>query len=227
VGHDMDRELAIKTAGEIKIDLEQILREWWEIIILKEILSSPMGGNLVFKGGTALRLAYGSPRFSEDLDFSMIRKISFKSFEEIISLIEKKYAELEIVDVTDKFYTYIAQYKIREPWRPLTFSVKIEVSKRLINYKEKTYELTNLKSQASNIEALGNVMTIGNIYKEKLQALDTRGESRDLFDLWYLSNILKKPFVPVKNKFDKKILVRDLSKYLPRDYWKVIDTLRK
>ena len=129
--------------------------------------------------------------------------------------------------MTDKFYTYIAQYKIREPWRPLTFSVKIEVSKRLINYKEKTYELTNLKSQASNIEALGNVMTIGNIYKEKLQALDTRGESRDLFDLWYLSNILKKPFVPVKNKFDKKILVRDLSKYLPRDYWKVIDTLRK
>jgi len=40
------------------------------MIILKKLYGSDQGKSFVFKGGTALRLAYGSQRFSEDLDFS-------------------------------------------------------------------------------------------------------------------------------------------------------------
>ena len=221
----MDKTLAARLSGEMKIDIEQIVREWWEVVLLRDIFSSPVGDKLFFKGGTALRLAYGSARFSDDLDFSLIKPFSFKSFKEIVSDIQKRYMELDIRDVSDKFYTYIAQYRVREPWRPLAFSIKIEVSKRLANEKEEAYGLINLRSQASNIEALGNVMKIENIYKDKLRAIEERNEPRDLFDLWYLSNILKKPFNPPRDKFTKKILVRDLRKYLPANYWKVIDTL--
>ncbi len=221
----MDRDLANRLSEEVKIDVGQIVREWWEMVILRDLFSSPIGNSLVFKGGTALRLAYGSPRFSDDLDFSIIERIDFNAFKDVISLIEKRYPELDVKDVADKFYTYIAQYRIRELWRPLAFSVKIEVSKREIDKKEKIYELMNLKSQISNIEALGNVMKIENIYKEKLQAMETRNEPRDLFDIWYLCNIFRKPFVPPKNKFEKKELMQNLRKYLPKNYWKVIDTL--
>ena len=222
----MDKTLADRLSGEIKIDVEQILREWWEIAILRDIFSSAIGDNLIFKGGTALRLAYGSPRFSDDLDFSIIKKFGFSSFKGIISAIEKAYPELKIADVADKFYTYIAQYKIREPWRPLAFSIKIEISKREIDPKETLYELRTLKSPVSNIEALGNVIKIETVYKEKMGALESRDEPRDLFDIWYLNGVLKRPFSPPQNKkIDKKIIVRDLRRNLPRNYWKVIDTL--
>jgi len=40
-----------------------------------------MSQKLVFKGGTALRLAYGSPRFSDDLDFSELKTIELKKFQ--------------------------------------------------------------------------------------------------------------------------------------------------
>ncbi len=221
----MDRNLAAKFSEEIGIDAEQIVREWWEMVILRDIFASSIGNNLFFKGGTAMRLVYGSPRFSDDLDFSLIRKFPFKSFQNTVSLIEKRYSELDIRDISDKRYTYIAQYRIREPWKPWALSVKIEMSKRVVRAEKNAYVLMNLKSQVSNIEALANVMKIENVYKDKLRAIKTRDEPRDLFDLWYLSGILKKPYNPPRGKFDKEMLTQNLRKYLPKDYWKVIDKL--
>ena len=86
----MDKTLAARLSGEMKIDIEQIVREWWEVVLLRDIFSSPVGDKLFFKGGTALRLAYGSARFSDDLDFSLIKPFSFKSFKENLSYIQKK-----------------------------------------------------------------------------------------------------------------------------------------
>lgn len=220
----MDKDLAVSLSQEARMDIDQIIREWWETVILRDLFASAIGDNLLFKGGTALRLAYGSPRFSEDLDFSMIKKFPFANFKDAILSIEKKYVELKIRDVADKFYTYVAQYRIKEAWRPIAISVKIEVSKRQIDNPD-SYSLITIGSQISNLEALGNVMKIENIYQEKLRALQTRVEPRDLFDLWYLGGVLKKQFRPKAEKFEKRILKRDLRKYLPSNYWKVIDTL--
>src|SRR3989338_1462264 len=71
----MDRETALKLSKEFKVHYLQLLREEWEMVILKRLFESALGKNLVFKGGTALRLAYNSPRFSEDLDFSILPRI--------------------------------------------------------------------------------------------------------------------------------------------------------
>jgi len=221
----MDKDLANRLSAEIGIDVEQIIREWWEVIILRDLFASSFGGSLVFKGGTALRLAYGSPRFSEDLDFSKIKDFSYESFKSAIEDIEAKYSELDIRDCSNKFYTYFALYRIREPWKPFALSIKIEISKRTLDKKRKIYELMNLKSEVSNIEVLGNVMTIENVYKEKLGALKTRDAPRDLFDVWYLCNTLRKIYRAPTDKFETKVLTRDLRKYLPKKYWKVIETL--
>jgi len=67
----MEREIAERQARDLKIDVTQVVREFWEVLILKGLFDSPEGKFLIFKGGTALRLVYGSPRFSEDLDFSL------------------------------------------------------------------------------------------------------------------------------------------------------------
>ena len=104
-------------------------------------------------------------------------------------------------------------------------SVKIEISKRDLIADTKRYAISAIKSRVSNVEALGNVMTIERVYEEKLDALKTRSAPRDLFDVWYLSNILKIPYKAREVNFDKKTLVRDLRKYLPKSYWRVLDTL--
>lgn len=46
-----------------------ILREYLQYKMLGIIFSSKVAGRLVFMGGTALHIIYGSARFSEDLDF--------------------------------------------------------------------------------------------------------------------------------------------------------------
>ena len=66
----MNKQLADNLQKSLNISQEQIVREEYEMIILKQLFESELGRLFVFKGGTALRLAYGSPRFSEDLDFS-------------------------------------------------------------------------------------------------------------------------------------------------------------
>ena len=69
----MEREIAENQAKKLKIDITQLVREFWETVILKGLFESPDGKYLIFKGGTALRLVYGSSRFSEDLDFSLMK----------------------------------------------------------------------------------------------------------------------------------------------------------
>src|ERR1700689_2098148 len=47
-----------------------VIREYVQHLFLSHLYALPQSDHLAFKGGTALRLLYGSPRFSEDLDFT-------------------------------------------------------------------------------------------------------------------------------------------------------------
>ena len=48
-----------------------IVREYFQHVFLSELYKLPESEKILFKGGTALRIINGSPRFSEDLDFSV------------------------------------------------------------------------------------------------------------------------------------------------------------
>src|SRR3989338_7514835 len=63
---DKLRELAVKKqTTELNIR-----REYVQHIFLSYFYQQQQSENIFFKGGTALRLIYNSPRFSQDLDFS-------------------------------------------------------------------------------------------------------------------------------------------------------------
>ena len=47
-----------------------VLREYLQVLILKVLYKTEAGRKLYFTGGTYLRLAHGTKRFSEDLDFN-------------------------------------------------------------------------------------------------------------------------------------------------------------
>lgn len=65
-----------------------ILREYLQVLALKELYKTPAGKCLYFTGGTYLRLVHGSRRFSEDLDFNAV-KLKKKDFEDAVRFIAK------------------------------------------------------------------------------------------------------------------------------------------
>ena len=220
----MEREIAENQARDLKIDLTQVVREFWEIIILKGLFDSTEGKFLIFKGGTALRLVYGSPRFSEDLDFSLISDRLKGKFESLIKKIISPYPELTITDLQGKYYTYLGEIKITQDYLPSPFRIKIEISKR----REKGYksELLIISSPVSTMQLLGNVATLEQLYKDKLACIKERAKPKDIFDLWYISQKFNKAYKPAAIMIPKRELVRELRKYLPKDFWPVIDRLQ-
>ena len=66
-----------KFALEQQTVVDNILKEHYQLFMLDILFNAPFESRLVFKGGTALRLAYGSVRFSEDLDFSLLDEVAF------------------------------------------------------------------------------------------------------------------------------------------------------
>ena len=66
-----------------------ILREYLQYKILEIISDSPHARNLIFMGGTALRIIYNNNRFSEDLDFDN-NNISGSDFGIITTFIRKR-----------------------------------------------------------------------------------------------------------------------------------------
>ena len=221
----MEQSIAEQKARELKIDKTQVVREYWELIVLKGLYESPFGRYLIFKGGTALRLTYGSPRFSEDLDFSLSKDTLNMKFSSLVKKILSPFSELSITDLEEKYYTYWAEIKVTQNYLPFPFRIKIEISKREI--KDYQWELKLLSPPVAVIQVIGQVATLEQIYKDKLACLKGRAKPKDLFDLWYVSQKLNVPYTPQKISLNKKEVIRDLRKYLPIDFWSAIDGLTK
>jgi predicted nucleotidyltransferase component of viral defense system len=220
----MEQSIAEQKARELKIDKTRVVREYWELIALKGLYDSRFGRYLIFKGGTALRLGYGSPRFSEDLDFSLTKDVLKGKFSSFIEKMIAPFPEMALTDLEEKHYTYLPEIKVTQNYLPFPFRIKIEISKREI--KGYQWELKLLSSPATVIQVMAQVATLEQIYNDKLACLKGRAKPRDLFDLWYISEKLKIPYTP-KKLSSKKELVRDLRKYLPSDFWPAIEGLAK
>ncbi len=222
----MEQYIAGQKAAELKIDITQVVREYWEVVVLKGLFESPLGKYLIFKGGTALRLTHGSPRFSEDLDFSLTRDALRGRFGKLVKDIIRPYPELTLTDLEEKHYTYLAEIKVTQAYLKLPFRIKIEISKR--EQKGIKKELKLLYSPVTNLQIVGQVATMEQIYSDKLSCMKSRAKPKDFFDLWYLSEKLRISYEARRmSSKGKKELVRDLRKYLPRDFWPAIDSLAK
>lgn len=93
---------------------ESILKEYLQYKILNSIFNSEHAGKLAFLGGTALRLVYGSTRFSEDLDFDNFA-LTQEEFIGLSKIVQRDLVleglEVEINTVTKNAY----RIKIRIP----------------------------------------------------------------------------------------------------------------
>jgi len=221
----MDQPSAEFFSRKLGIAVEQIVREELEIAVLKPFLESRFGNELVFKGGTALRLAYGSPRFSDDLDFSALAPIEESAFKKASLAAAKNAPEASLTEALAKYHTLFALYQFRVPFIRRPFSMKVEISTRRESWKQhRDYELKLLSSEVTNLTVLAQVATLERMARDKRKALEARHQPRDLYDLWFISQKLGREFVPDAAGFDPSLLKRELRKYLPRNHWRLVDT---
>lgn len=221
----MDISTAQALSQKLQTSLDYVVREEYEILLLKEIFESEYGSSLVFKGGTALRLVYNSPRFSEDLDFTLTAKINRKEFLNFLKEIGGKYPMITNIETIEKFYTVFALAKIKEDYLDYSFSIKIEVSKREGDWvKDKDLSQKVIRSEVTPLTVLAQVASFERILEEKEDAIKNRKAARDVFDFWYINQLLKREVKPNFAGYDKKQAKSELHRLLPRYYWRLVDS---
>ena len=219
----MEQILAERLALELKIDVTQVVREYWEVVLLNRLFESPWSRDLLFKGGTALRLAYGSPRFSEGLDFSLFKNNLGGTFKEAASGLVKPFAVADITDLAAKRWTYLCEIRITEEYLPQPFRIKLEVSRRPApGYRS---ELRLITSPTTPVQALCRVATLEQLFQDKQDCIMDREAPKDIFDLWFISQKMGIQYKPPDTKTTPRELKRELAKYLPSDYQRVIEDL--
>lgn len=210
----MNRQLAESFQKSLGISQEQIVREEYEMILLKQLFESELGSAFVFKGGTALRLAYGSPRFSEDIDFSVVKGFDKRKLDTLLKTTAKQYEPLRLLETRQKRFTYFGLFRVKEAFMPQAFSIKFEASTRPVDWeKDEDYKLTVLSSKVTNLTVLAQVAALERIKKEKKTIKPPR--VRDIFDLWFIGQKLDKPAQINFGAWSPKVIRRELHKFLP------------
>ncbi|OGM27002.1 hypothetical protein A3D00_01875 [Candidatus Woesebacteria bacterium RIFCSPHIGHO2_02_FULL_38_9] len=222
----MDINLAQDLSKKFRISIVQIIREEYEMFLLSRIFESVIGKNLIFRGGTALRLAYNSPRFSDDLDFSQISTINLTLFKKWCREATSNNPYLELVEVLKKYYTLFALFRVKDPSLRQGVTIKIEISLRSKKYiKGKDFSLVRLASEVTPLTALAQVATLERIRREKENIIPLR--IRDIFDLWFINQKLKNTYNVNFGKFERQEVKRELHRLLSAGSWILIESWLK
>lgn len=222
----MNKDLLDNLVKSLGISRDQVLREEAELSVLDAIANDSLGEKVLFYGGTALRLAYGSPRFSEDIDLIRVRPFVFSEFEDFAQGVEKNSEGWVLSDIKEKRNTFFALFLIRHSQLKYSFSLKVEmhIPPRKVSLKS---QLMLIKSPASVLEPLLVVPTLDELKGLKERALMGRKKARDLFDLWYIAQVLRTPLTLPKRvpEFSERAFKNELRVFLPRKYFPIIDQL--
>jgi len=182
----LDSEYLKKLALKFQTRQENIVREYLQHLFLFFLYKSKESENVFFKGGSALRIIYQSPRFSEDLDFSgknfLFRRKKIESiFLEVLSQIEKENIKIELKEAkfTSGGYLGILSYNFLDFKGEIFFEVSLRKKEKP---KGETQTIVGEYLPAYLIFSLSPQQLV----KEKISALLERGKPRDYYDLYFI-----------------------------------------
>ncbi len=169
---------------------------------LNAIADSKLSENLIFKGGTALNKVYfKEARFSEDLDFNVIKINKDQIIQELKEILDEK--EMENVRFE----------KIKEEKTNAGLKLSLKYTGPLVHTQTINFDfnfrdnliLEPVKKSLIDTYNLGEhsimVLSLEEILAEKIHALASRSAPRDLYDTWFL---LGKGQELNKNHIEKK-----------------------
>ncbi len=216
-----------------------ILREYLQYKILDIIFKSKIAHKLSFLGGTAIKICYGSSRFSEDLDFDNFQ-LSQDEFKNMSWNIQKELSyegyEVEIKLVfKDAFRCYIKIPKILHSSQLSNLqNEKIVIQVDTVSHGF-SYEPDNFLLQKFDVFRNIKVTPVDIILSQKAGAIlgRKRAKGRDFYDLVHLKGItdfnfaylefklgikdkiqLKKKLLKQTSNFNFKELARDCLPFL-------------
>lgn len=220
----INRETLSEQATHNQTTEINVAREYCQHLFLRSFYQQKGSERVMFRGGTALKIVYGSPRFSEDLDFSGFGV----HLHQIEDWILETLGEIELstigVDIqesktTSGGYLSILNYQLYD----YHIRVQLEISLREQNdIQGQGVLLTPETLPAYTLTLLPEIKLV----EEKIDALLTRSKPRDFFDLYFL---LRKGLITPEMKpgLDAvKVILQDLrmdfqselSQFLPRSH---------
>lgn len=186
--------------------VRNLLKEALQYYVLDYIYNSQYGKNLIFTGGSCLRICYGLNRISEDLDLDLewnttINKEDFA--DDIMNYFKKnlQYSKIEfsIRGAEKKIYLkFPILYDLAISKKPESekLYVKIEIAENISRY----YQCEFIPLSRFNFNFLAKVYTIETLMASKIIAIIRRTfkkgkgnaitfKGRDYYDLmWFLQN---------------------------------------
>lgn len=235
------QSLAIK----YQIDGFTIFREYLQLVFLSQLYSDNHSKHIYFKGGTAIRLLMGSPRFSEDLDFSTtLTKIQIKN---IISILEEKLKQqLPTLEIKELYsgkggIRYQIKYQSSDLKYPLNLRLDFTIVSEVIDPTVSPL----VTDFPISIFPIISHLSYKEILTEKICALSSRTKGRDYYDTWYLleknvpldQEMLQQKLaqnnltldIDVLNKkiksYSQKNLSLDLAQFLPKSQKQILPIL--
>jgi predicted nucleotidyltransferase component of viral defense system len=190
-------------------------------VALKALSGSELAKKCVFKGGTAIRKAYfKEARYSEDLDFTAIGMEKGDCMRLLRSALEGKASEGIAFAEIEEVKTAAGLKAAVKYLGPLGYAQRIRFD---FNFRD---NLAEKPKERKLIDSYGigpakmQVLSIEEIFAEKLHALGSRSAPRDLYDVWFLlgkgvradSRVLGRKFGFYNEKFDAKKAIDNARK---------------
>lgn len=192
-----------------------ILREYLQILILKEISRSGLGKQLYFLGGTYLRLVHDIKRFSEDLDFNA-HNMKVEDFDLLINSIQKELARTGIISkVNFKHYDNLLISNITFPETEEQYGAASASGRKGFMIKvEANCPPYKMETETNVISGFGEIFPIicmkkEYIFADKIDAMIKKNRARHIYDVIFM----------IANDFpaSKKILLYNNIKQNPEE----------
>lgn len=182
------REQIQALAEKKNIDQDTILREYVQVLLLKELYNEKLSQQVYFKGGTAIHLLLDGTRYSMDLDFTA--EIPTATLNELLAKIRQR-LEIELPGNRLKSsrkkinhsFSKILTYLPKERKIPLNIAIDFSLREKPRIEVKKTILKTDFP-----ISGLPVILHLdwAEILAEKIRAVLIRSKGRDFYDLYYL-----------------------------------------
>lgn len=179
-----------KIAHQNRIGLGVQERDYIQHLFLSLLYTKTQ--ELVFKGGTALRVAYNFARYSEDLDFSSqlpglkAKKLLLDTVKELMSFgVKAEFRRTKVFrEDGERGVTGDISYEGPLFTGKSASKGKVRVDVSLRSEEAETKRIVVAPKYDDISQFVLTALTLDEIFAEKVRALIIRGKPRDLYDVW-------------------------------------------
>jgi len=208
----------------------EALREILQEIVLLGLADAGFFDKAVFYGGTALRILYGLPRFSEDLDFSLLEKdesFDLSIYESaVIEMLAAFGFEVDVITKNKNSNIQSAFLKGNTLKHMIEINAPKDIRERFpknklvkIKFEVDTNPPLDFKSEKKLLLAprpfMINSMTQSSLFAGKMHAVlcrkwVSRPKGRDWYDLvWYISQNIELDLVHLHSRLQQSCKFQD------------------